>query len=153
MSVAAENVSLPGSPARSPDFARTPGTATRQRKVIRVLRSEDSATAFGRRRPTVVPTGVVRVYRKQAHTHSVRDMTESSSEDEGMIIKAMPAPRSASVSPSRKVAPRLLRRGWLPDLSREGMEAAVPLVAVTFSFGAFMSAVAILCQPQAPFVG
>ncbi|XP_049523576.1 uncharacterized protein LOC125945574 [Dermacentor silvarum] len=149
MNVIVESVSPPGSPVRPPDFARTPGTATRQRKVIRIARSEDSTDVS--RRPTG-PASVVKVYRKQAHTHSVRDLPDSSSEDEGRIRTSMPAPRSASASPSRKV-PRLLRLGWLPDLSREGIESAVPLVAVTLAFGAFMTAVAILCKPRPPIVG
>ncbi|KAL1474838.1 hypothetical protein MTO96_020481 [Rhipicephalus appendiculatus] len=101
MSVAAEGASLPSSPARSPDFARTPGAATRQRKVLRVARSVDSATAASHN-TMVVPTGIVRVYRKQAHTLSARGGPESSSEDEGMICRAMPAPRSASRSPTQE---------------------------------------------------
>ncbi|XP_054925418.1 uncharacterized protein [Dermacentor andersoni] len=145
MDVAVESVRPPESPVRPPDFARTPGTATRQRKVIRIARSEDSANV--NRRPTG-SAGVVRVYRKQAHTHSVRDLPDSSSEDEGKICTPMSEPRSPSLSPTRKAPPRLLSRGWFPDLSREGIEAAVPLVAVTFAFGAFMTAVAILCKPR-----
>lgn len=151
MNVTAENAStLPESPARSPDFGRTPGTATRQRKVIRVARSEDPTNVS---RQSMVPAGIVRVYRKQSHTHSVREVPDTSSEDEGMICVTMPKTRSASLSPTRKVVPRLLRKGWLPDLSRDGIEAAVPLVAVTFAFGAFMTAVAILCKPRPSFMG
>lgn len=168
MSVAAESASLPSSLARSPDFSKSSGTATRQRKVLRVARCEDSATTVSHR-TTVLSPGAVRVYRKQAHTHSVRGVPPSSSEDEGMICKAMPAPRSASLSPTRRalspaqrtLSParqawspaRLLRRGWLPDLSLEGIEAAAPLVAVTFAFGAFMTAAAILCKPHPPLMG
>ncbi|KAK8761703.1 uncharacterized protein LOC144100686 [Amblyomma americanum] len=136
-------------PSENRDRSPASPGGNRPKKVIRVARSEDSTGVTGR-----LPHGGRVVHRKQAHTHSVRDLPElETSEEEGRIH--MPPPKLPAVAAARPSwKDRFLpTRSWVPDFSQEGIEKAVPMVALTLAFGAFVCAALILSNPRAPVMG
>ncbi|XP_077528082.1 uncharacterized protein LOC144139666 [Haemaphysalis longicornis] len=152
MTAHVDNRGIPDSPLRSPhsplSSPSSPSSPSRPKKVIRVARSEDAARVA--RASSAAAVAPLKVQHKQAHTHSARDLSElDSSEEEGRIVS------SKFVTPSVSPLPRwrsYLFRSLTPDFSKEALEKAMPVVALSMAFGAFLYAAMILSNPRPPSV-
>lgn len=145
---------------RSPSRSRSRSPEPPSRRVIRVTPSEDwvggGAVTAGHNRPAagtaVAGSGAStgRVPHKQAHTHSVRDLPAMGVDDDEGKISTSPGSRSPIGSPTEYRTWRsfLLSRGWVPDLSFEAVEDALPAVTLTLALGALVCAAVILGSPR-----
>lgn len=98
---------------------------------------------------------------KQVHTHSARDLRgdADTTDDEEGKISTSPLSRSPTVSPTespsrlRSWRSFILGRTWMPDLSIEAIEDALPAVALTLALGALLCAVVVLSRPKSSTSG
>lgn len=93
---------------------------------------------------------------KQVHTHSARDLRgdADTTDDEEGKISTSPSSRSPTVSPtgSPSSSPSwrsfIVGRTWMPNLSIEAIEDALPAVALTLALGALLCAVMVLSRSR-----
>lgn len=105
---------------------------TSVKRSVRIAKSRNSAVDL-----TVLP----QVFKKQAHTHSVRDLNRAigMADDGGKIMDFF------RNRPRRK---HYSKRNILPSVSSETIDRAIPFLALTLSLGAFVAAAVLLCSPR-----
>lgn len=118
-------------PSLSSEGSSGASTPNRPKKIIRVARSENMIDT---------ERSSTRIHRKQPHTQSVRDLPEA------IVPRVENKVRKGSASPRRGTSPA--SRSRLPSISRDAVEAVIPIVALTLAFGAFIFATLTLSNPN-----